>query len=63
LDWILTCASQEMGVMIGFFVARTVWGIIAIFRFKFLIGEKVVDVFENEFVTMVRVACGCSEVA
>jgi hypothetical protein len=40
-----------------------VWVIITMFRFKFLVGEKVVDVFENEFVTMVRVVCGCSEVA
>lgn len=52
-----------MGLVIGGFAARTVRGVSSLFRFEFLGGEKVVYVFEEEFVTMSRIACGSPKIA
>jgi hypothetical protein len=47
-----------MGVVIGFVAARTMWGIVAIFRFLLLGWKKVVDLLEYEFMSMDGFACG-----
>jgi hypothetical protein len=56
LYWVVTFTAQKVGRIIRCFTARTVGRVGAVFRFKFLGGEKVVNVFENEFVTMGRIA-------
>jgi hypothetical protein len=60
---IVTGTAQKVGLVIGGFAARTVRGVGSLFRFEFLGGKEVVYIFEEEFVTMSRIACGSPEIA